>query len=266
MTDLAVIMSVYKNDRLAFLKKSVQSILDQTYRNFHYFIIFDGPVATDIDEYVTSLHDERINFFRLNENVGLATALNHLLEIVLKDQDIKYIARMDADDISMPTRFEKQRNFLLQNAEISIVGCWYEEIDEEGKHLSYRGLPTDHESLRKRYFTRTPFAHSSVTYRRELIKIAGFYPTDTVLMEDNVLWGRAFFQKLKFANIPEYLFKFRKDRDFNKRRSGLKYGWSYILSRFKIFKSLNISFIYYIIAVFIGVVKMVPLCSCSRDS
>src|SRR5450759_2292137 len=184
MTDLAVIMSVYQNDKLKFLQESIQSIIDQTFTQFHYYIIFDGQVASDIDSYLTSIGDSRIKLFRLEKNGGLARALNFLLEIVLKNPEYKLIARMDADDISYPSRFEKQRKFLLDNPDISCVGSWYQEIDESGKHLSDRKLPIDHETLKKRYYTRAPFAHPSVMYRRKLIEIAGYYPTDTVLMED----------------------------------------------------------------------------------
>jgi glycosyltransferase involved in cell wall biosynthesis len=205
MTDLAVIMAVYRNDKLKFLKESVQSILDQTFADFHYYIMFDGPVSPDIDCYINSLEDNRIRLFRSKENKGLAASLNYLLEILLSNKEYKLIARMDADDISLPLRFEKQRNFMLDSPDVSCVGCWYEEIDENGKHLGNRKLPVSHEDLKKRYYTRAPFAHPSVMYRRQLIETAGFYPTDTILMEDNVLWGRALKEGLRFANIPEYL-------------------------------------------------------------
>ena len=214
MTDLAVIMSVYQNDKLTFLKESVQSILEQTFSDFHFYIVFDGPVSSEVEKYVTMQKDERIRLFKIDKNEGLAKALNYLLQKVLKNPEYKLIARMDADDISLPLRFEKQRNFLLENPDISFVGCWYQEIDETRKILCDRKLPVDHESINKLYRTRSPFAHPSVMYRRNLIEIAGFYPTDTVLMEDNVLWGKALRAGLKFANIPEYLLNFRKDKFF----------------------------------------------------
>lgn len=258
MTDLAVIMSVYKNDKLSFLKESVQSILDQTFAQFHYYIVFDGPVNKDIDIYLTSLNDSRIKLFRLGKNGGLAKALNFLLEIVLKNPEYKLIARMDADDISSYSRFEKQYNFLSGNQDISCTGCWYEEIDESGNHLIYCKLPVEHEALKKRYHLWTPFAHPSVMYRRSLIETAGYYPVDTILMEDNVLWGMALKHGLKFANIPEYLLKFRIDKNFLKRRSGLKYGWNYIVTRFKINRSLKFPLYTYLYSILIGVIKMLP--------
>jgi hypothetical protein len=165
---------------------------------------------------------------------------------------------MDADDISMPARFEKQRNYLLKNSDVSVLGCWYQEIDELGKHLSDRKLPVEHEALKKLYYTRTPFAHPSVMYRRILIETAGFYPTDTVLMEDNVLWGNALKAGLRFANIPESLLNFRKDKDFYKRRSGAKYGWNFIKTRFKINRSLRFPVYAYLFSFMLGVIKMMP--------
>jgi len=258
MNDLVVIMSVYKNDRLKYVIESVQSILNQTFSQFDYFIVFDGPVSPDIDRYISSISDSRIRLFRLQQNGGLANALNYLLEKVMKNPDYKLIARMDADDISFPSRFEKQHNFLSENADISVVGCWYQEIDETGKHLYDRKLPVNHDTLKKRYFTRTPFAHPSVMYRKSLIEKTGFYPMDTVLMEDNVLWGKALKHGLKFANIPEYLLKFRIDKDFFKRRSGIRYGWKYIQTKFRINRTLKYPVYFYLFSIMVGTIKMMP--------
>jgi glycosyltransferase involved in cell wall biosynthesis len=258
MTDLAVIMAVYKNDKLKYLKESVQSILDQTFADFHYYIMLDGPVSADIDSYINSIGDNRIRLFRSQENKGLAASLNYLLEIVLSDPAYRLIARMDADDISLPERFEKQRSFLLRETGIACVGCWYEEIDENGKRLGNRKLPVSPEALKKRYYTRTPFAHPAVMYRRQLIETAGFYPTDTILMEDNVLWGRALKAGLRFANIPEYLLKFRIDRDFYKRRSGFEYGWKYLKTRIATNRSLHPTLSSYLFLTGLAVIKMSP--------
>lgn len=73
-------------------------------------------------------------------------------------------------------------------------------------------------------------------YRMDLIEKAFFYPTDTILMEDNVLCGRALYAGLKFGNIPEYLIRFRMDNSFYKRRSGVKYGINFTSLRFRVIK------------------------------
>ena len=258
MTDLAVIMSVYLNDRLEFVKESVNSILGQSFTAYHFYIVFDGPLKQDVDTFLSSLTDERIRIFRLEKNGGLARALNYLLQIVLREQNYKLIARMDADDISGKERFERQYRFMKDNPGIGCLGSWYEEIDTTGNHLHFRKMPVRHEELRRRYFTRTPFAHPTVMYRKSLIEKAGLYPTDTILMEDNVLWGRALKAGIKFANIPEYLLKFRIDENFYDRRSGVEYGWNYIKTRFKTLEELNYPAGSYILSAIVGIVKMMP--------
>jgi len=251
-------MSLYYADRFAFVKESVESILNQSFRNFDYYIAFDGPVSDDIDSYISSLKDSRVKLHRLESNRGLAFALNYLLEIVLERPEVKFIARMDGDDVSLPERFEKQRAFLLEHKDIACVGCWYKEINEDGKVLSLKRLPVEHEKLVKRYYTRAPFAHPSVMYRRDLIDRAGFYPEDTLLMEDNVLWGNAIACGLKFSNLPEYLFLFRKDKNFYNRRSGFKYGSGFIRTRFKINKKLKFPLYSYFLLIIVGIIKMMP--------
>jgi hypothetical protein len=258
MHDLAVLMSVYKNDRLDFVKASIQSILDQSFSEFDYFISFDGFVSAEIDNYVTSLTDDRIRFFRMKNNQGLASVLNFMLEIIMAGTNYRYIARMDADDVSKNERFVRQRDFLIANPAIACVGSWYEEIDEDNQHLFYRQLPVDSTSLKRRYFTMAPFAHSSVMFRRELIEKAGYYPTNTFRMEDNLLWGRALSAGLKFANIPEYLLQFRIDKNFYKRRSGIKYGWNFLKTKLVINRLLKVPITIYLYSILSSLMKLAP--------
>jgi glycosyltransferase involved in cell wall biosynthesis len=258
MTDLAVIMCVYYNDRLDYLKKSVQSILIQTYSKFDFYIGFDGPVVAEIEKYISTIEDDRIKVFHLEKNGGLARALNYLLVKVLANPDYKLIARMDADDISMPTRFEIERNFFLNNQAICCIGSWYQEIDESENILSYQKLPLTHDEIHHFFMKRSPFAHPSVMFRREMIDRAGFYPTHTLRLEDYVFWSNAIQAGLLFANIPEYLLQFRRDKNFYKRRSGIRFGFNYIIVRFKINKVLGAPGYIYFYSFFIGIVRMLP--------
>lgn len=104
---IAVIMSLYKSDVLDYVKFAVESILNQTYSNFDFYIQYDGYVKEDVDAYLSGIKDERVHLFRREQNKGLAHSLNDLLSIVMP-MGYEYIARMDADDISMPERFDKQ--------------------------------------------------------------------------------------------------------------------------------------------------------------
>lgn len=258
MVDLAVIMSVYQNDKLDYIIRSVQSILNQTYSNFDFFICFDGPVLFEIDRYISTLNDSRIKKYSIERNFGLAKALNFLLEKVLLSADYRMIARMDADDISIATRLETQRNFFLNNPTISCIGSWYQEIDESNRILSYQKLPTTHDEILKFFLKRTPFAHPSVMFRKEMIEKVGFYPTNTLRMEDQAFWHNAAKNGLLFANIPEFLLLFRRDKGFYGRRTGIRFGFNFIRTKFKIIRTLKAPKYIYIYTFFIGLIRMMP--------
>ena len=127
----AVIMSLYLNDNIDFVSQAVESILNQSFTDFDYYIQYDGHVKDGIDLYLSSLSDTRIHISKRNENRGLAKSLNELLAVVTS-LDYQFIARMDADDISTSDRFEKQVNYLQNHPEIDVVGGAINEIDENG--------------------------------------------------------------------------------------------------------------------------------------
>ena len=113
---IAVIMSIYRNDRIDFVKLAVESILNQTYKDFDYYIQYDGPVDAEVDAYLSGIKDERVRILRRAENKGLAQSLNDLLNIVMP-MGYEFIARMDADDISEVNRFEKQIEYFESQLE-----------------------------------------------------------------------------------------------------------------------------------------------------
>jgi glycosyltransferase involved in cell wall biosynthesis len=258
LPDTAVVMAIYQNDKLEYVRKSVQSILSQTYPHFDYFICFDGPVSYEVKRFILSLTDSRLKLFQIEEHGGLAKALNFMLERVLEKPQYELIARMDADDISVSNRFEIQKKFFLENPLISCVGSWYKEIDENENIISYQRLPLKHEELRRYFLRRSPLAHPSVMFRRSLIEKIGMYPTNTLRLEDYVFWSNGFRNGLLFENLPEYLLLFRRDRNFYRRRSGILFGFRYIITRFKINKTLQAPFYIYFYSFAVGIVRMMP--------
>lgn len=131
MNKVAVIQSVYKNDKPEYLKLSIESILSQTYQNFILFLGIDGPIEKDVRKVIESVDDARLRVIENKENKGLASILNDLLAECHKG-GYEYIARMDADDISKPERLEKQIAFLQDHADIDMVGGAINEIDGDG--------------------------------------------------------------------------------------------------------------------------------------
>ena len=149
MAKLAVIQSVYKNDKPEYLKKSIGSILSQTFSSFTYYIGIDGPIAQNLRNVLCSITDSRIVIIENKENKGLAAILNDLLE-KCKEGDFDYIARMDSDDIAIQNRFKLQIDHLEQNADVDALGGAINEIDENGNVKT--NLPIDWDSTLKLWY------------------------------------------------------------------------------------------------------------------
>lgn len=217
---LYVITSVYIADKRTPVQESIESLLEQTYKDLQIYLMFDGSVNKDIEDYLFSIRDPRLHLFKRDINRGLATVLNELILMIQAKGDAKYIARMDADDYSVPERMEKQIDFLDAHPEVDVVGSYITESSEPtlpgGNTVVY---PTDHEGCRNIFGKRNPLAHPSVMFRRSFFDKAGLYPTDTLRFEDGGLWLKGFKAGCQFANIPEVLLRMRVNEDFYKRRN-----------------------------------------------
>lgn len=190
MNKVAVILPVYKNDKVPYIRLSFDSILNQTYGDIHLYVGVDGPVGNDsrvcLQEYE---QDNRVTIEWFSENRGLAIVLNDLLDICFKE-GYEYIARMDADDISVPDRIEKQMAYLSQHTDIDVVGGAIEEIDENsesrGKTIIY---PLNPDDCYKFFAKRNPHAHPAVLFRKSFFDKAGCkYRPEYRQNQDTMLW------------------------------------------------------------------------------
>lgn len=254
---VAVIMSVYKNDTAEYVKLAVESILGQTYSDMDFYIQFDGAVAAGVDDYLTSINDKRAHIFRRKENKGLARSLNDLLTVVLP-KGYEYIARMDADDISMPERFEKQIAFMEAHPETECLGTWAIEIKSDGSEFYRKQMPETHEGCRQLFMIRDCMIHPTVMFRRSYIEKAGFYSLDTYFGEDTMMWANGFANGCRFANLPEYLYKFRLNDDFFNRRRGWKHAKGILTLRWKVNKMLHYPLKAYLYAMLYAGAKLMP--------
>ena len=255
--NVAVIMSVYKNDRVDYVELAVESILGQTYTDFDYYIQFDGPVPSDVDEYLSAISDERIHIQKRNENKGLAQSLNDLLAIVMP-MGYEYIARMDADDISMPNRLERQLEYFLEHPEVECLGTWAIEVNSKGEEYYRKQMPETHKDCLTLFKKRDCMIHPTVMFRRRYIEKAGLYALDTYFGEDTMMWAQGFEAGCKFANVPEYLFRFRLDNHFFERRRGWKHAKNIFLLRHRVNKMLGFGVIEDCWALVYAVAKMMP--------
>ena len=257
MKKISVIMSLYKSDILRYVSLAVESVLHQSYSELDFFIIYDGLVQTDVNEYLSGIKDNRFHIYRRDENKGLAHSLNDLLAVVMP-LGYEYIARMDADDISLPDRFEKQLRYMEAHPDCDAVGTWAIEINSDGSEFFRKKMPVTHKDCRDFFMKRDCMIHPTVMFRRSYFEKAGSYAVDTYFGEDTMMWAQGFANGCRFANIPEYLFKFRLNDDFFNRRRGWKHAKSILTLRWKVIKMLNYPVKAYFYAIAYAGAKTMP--------
>ena len=243
-------MSIYKYDVIEYVRLAVESVLKQSFSDFVFYIQYDGPVQKAVDTYLSNIGDKRVHIYRRDKNLGLAHSLNELLNRVMKEQ-YDYIARMDADDISVLDRFEKQLSYLMKNQDVDLVGGAINEIDgagnDRGKIVTY---PCSVRECRTFFAKRNPVAHPTVMFRRRFFLKAGWhYPTDFVRNEDTRLWHEGYKHGCHISNIPDVVLHFRMtDSMFKRRRNGKAFAKSQLLLRKLIIKDLGYGKIAYVYA------------------
>jgi glycosyltransferase involved in cell wall biosynthesis len=201
-----------------FLDEAVCSILDQTFRDFEFIIVDDGSsdnTAVILQKYVNA--DSRVKIIR-QANEGMIPALNRGCRLAHG----RFIARMDADDISLPQRIERQVEFLERHPEIGILGTWARRIDETGSIVGDWCLSPNPKVLKWSHFFHVCVIHPTVMMRREVLEKLNFYRPDATHAEDRDLWLRAS-AITEFSNVPEILLKFRIWGKSTSRRLGREY-------------------------------------------
>lgn len=206
MPKLSVIMSVY-NEPPEWLHIAIQSILDQSYSDFEFIIINDNPEKPDNDRILRefSEKDNRVVIITNAKNIGLTKSLNQGLKVAKGE----YIARMDADDMSLPLRFERQVTFLDNHPEILCVGSWTTSIDQNGNRLNnVCRYESDYRWVRAQFIQNSQISHPTAMFHRiinnELVQYDETvrYAQDYSLMVSIMQYG-------EITNLPEVLFCYR---------------------------------------------------------
>lgn len=199
--NISVLMSVYNGEE--HLKEAIDSILNQTYKDFEFIIVNDG--STDNSEkIILGYNDDRIKYIK-RENGGLSAALNTGL-FVAKG---KYIARMDADDISYESRLEKQLTFINKNTGIVALGAGITYIEEHGEQIFSYVNKASSETIRKNILKSCPIAHPTAFYRRDVaIKCGGYYEKIKQYFEDHLLFKKML-EYGDLYNLQEPLLNYR---------------------------------------------------------
>ncbi len=222
---VSIVMSTYNSEK--YLIEAIESILTQTYTNFEFIIINDGSTDNSLDIIKDFMRKDKRIILISRENKGLPFSLNEGIMFAKG----KYIARMDADDISLPLRLEKQINFMEKNREIGICGTAILNLDTGKQWL----LNSNDKKLKTELLFSSIFAHPSVMIDRQiLIDNKLFYNEKFLQAQDFELWTRMA-EYTKFANLKIPLLRYRVLEESITRVSDKN-----IEDRYKIIKSIFI--------------------------
>jgi glycosyltransferase involved in cell wall biosynthesis len=200
---VSVVMPVYNSAK--YLPVAIESILNQTYKNFEFIIIDDGSTDASlkmIKDYARK--DRCIRVKQNSSNLGICRTLNYGISLAKG----RYIARMDGDDWSYPERLSKQVAFMKKHPDVVICGGGVEVSDEKLKLIKVRSYPLSDRTARKNILKINPFAHPVTMYKREIFLKAGWYNERLFTVEDYDLYFRLG-DFGKFANLPDTLLKLR---------------------------------------------------------
>jgi glycosyltransferase involved in cell wall biosynthesis len=219
----SVLMSVYQKENPDYLRKSIESMVEQTYKTDDFVLVCDGPLTDALNAVVDEAQKSLgpvLSVVRLETNVGLGRALS----IGLATCKNELVARMDSDDIALPTRCEKQVAYMEANPDCDILGFQIDEYDDKMERCIYRRtVPTSHEQIAAYAKKRNPFNHMTVMYKKSSVLAAGNY-MDCPLFEDYFLWCRMLQNGCRVANLDEVLLKMRGGEGMYRRRGGRGYN------------------------------------------
>lgn len=219
---LSVLMSVYAGNRPEHLCQSLDSVFGQSIKAQEVILVEDGllkPELYDVIARFSTQHPE-LKIIKLKENVGLGRALNE----GLKHCNNELVARMDADDICFPDRFEKQLKVFADHPKVSVVSGWVSEFNTSpATPTSIRYLPENHHDIYNYGRLRCPVNHPAAIYRKSAVIRVGGYPPKT-LFEDYMLWVKLLINGERFYNVQEPVLHFRAGIDMYRRRGGFSYA------------------------------------------
>jgi glycosyltransferase EpsE len=232
---ITILMAIY--NCATTLEEAIDSLYAQTFKDFK-LVLCDDASTDSTFEIAKSYADryDNIILIRNEQNLKLAASLNRCLEYA----DTEYVARMDGDDISLPTRFEKQINFLDTHTEYVLVSCLMTHFDETGDW----GTGVAIEKPTKLSFKKvTPFAHAPCMIRTSVMIEVGGYTVNNNLVrgQDYYLWYKIYKKGYKGYNIQEPLYKMRDDRNAMSRRTFRNRYKAFIIKK-QVLKGLGLKF------------------------
>jgi len=204
MTNITVLIPARNAETT--LAETLTSLADQTYKEFDILLVNDASTDKTVEVANTFNHRLNIQIINLDDNCGVAGALNRGLSLI----NSKYIARIDADDIANPTRLEKQYLFLESNQRIDVCSTWMEMFYDDKLHQNHiLKKPTNDNSIKTALIQYCSMSHGASMFRKSFFDDIGVFDTRLDFAEDYDLWCRGALLGKCYTNLPEALTKYR---------------------------------------------------------
>ncbi len=219
--NFSVSMSVYGKDNARYFEEALKSVFSQTVEPTEVVLVVDGPVPREISRVVEEMKSkyDSLRVFYLKENVGHGESR----KLGLEKCTYELVAIMDSDDICVPHRFEKQLRCFKEDKDLSVVGGYIWEFEDEINNIiGVREVPLEDQKIKQYLKLRSPFNQQTVMFRKGHVEKAGGF-LDWYCDEDYYLWIRMFLSGCKFRNLAENLVFVRMNDDSYLRRGGLRY-------------------------------------------
>jgi len=223
---LSVLIPVHHSEVPKHLDTALESVFEQICIPEEVILVRDANLRSSglqsvIDDWFDN-YSKRIQQIEITTDHTLGEALQTGLEACSHE----IVARMDSDDISVPSRLKKQATFLSEHPDIDVVGSYLAEFESnpDNPH-AVRTVSTSPEEIRKKARFRNPMNHPTVMFRKRAVIAAGGYRNINAF-EDYDLWARMLLNGFELANLPEPLVKARAGEDLHRRRGGLGYAYN----------------------------------------
>lgn len=219
MTDFTLLLPVYAGNTGQELRQAFESSVHQQIRRPDAVVVtVDGAIPNELDAVLSELSvgsPVPTRVLRLPVNRGLAAALNAGLATITTE----YVARMDADDVSTPERFERQLAE-IESRDLDLLGTGLAEFVASTNRIVATRIPPVGDAIRRRVSWAQPFHHPTMVFRRSAVLAVGGYPNDVGRIEDYVLVARLLVAGIRADNLPEPLLFYRVDSGAYRRRGG----------------------------------------------
>ncbi len=223
MSKLSVILTTY-NENLDFLKTCMDSLLNQTFRDFNLYIVLEPNDKNDEFFSCLSKNDNRVVIIKNEKKLGISGSRNK----AIMEGSEKYIALIDSDDYCDLMRFEKQLQFLENNPDISVIGSNLVLINSDDQIIGHRTYPEKHNDIKKYFLKTMSIANPTVMTRRKDIDEIGMFNHQFPRAEDLELWLRFLIHNKKMHNLQENLVYYRIPAKQFENRGSVHYTNNYI--------------------------------------